>query len=118
MKPRSAKAKGRRFQNIVAESILEKFPELKPDDCRTAVMGESGEDLKFSPAARKLLSISVECKNVEKLNVWKSWEQAATNTPDGARSVLAITRNRSPNLAVVELNFLLQLMREVNGVTP
>lgn len=114
MKPHSAKAKGRRLQTAVAELILERFPELEQDDVRTAIMGESGEDLKFSPAARRLLGISVECKNVEKLNVWKSWEQCVTNAPDTVSPVLAIKRNRSPMLVVVELNFLLQLIRTAN----
>ena len=39
-------------------------------------MGDSGEDILLSPAARKLFPFSVECKNQEKLNIWSSLEQA------------------------------------------
>ena len=61
MKSRSAKAKGRRLQQKVRDLLLEKFSEeLEPDDIRSAIMGESGEDLKLSPAARKLIPYSFE----------------------------------------------------------
>ena len=83
MKPRSAKNKGKRLQNNVRDLILEKFNQLEPDDVRSITMGDSGEDVLLSPAARKLFPFSVECKNQEKLNVWASLEQAEKNVKDG-----------------------------------
>ena len=62
MKPRSAKNKGKRLQNDVRDLILEKFDTLEPDDVRSITMGDSGEDILLSPAARKLFPFSVECK--------------------------------------------------------
>ena len=62
MKTRSAKAKGRRLQNKIRDLLLEEFKELEPDDIRTAIMGETGEDIKLSPAARKKIPYSFECK--------------------------------------------------------
>ena len=112
---KSRKSKSRRLQQYVRDAILEKFPELESDDVKSATMGESGEDIKLSPAARRLLGISVECKAQEKVNVWSSWEQCPTNTPDGANSVLVIKRNNSPTLVMVDLKFLLQLLRDANG---
>ena len=80
MKSRSAKAKGRRLQQKVRDLLLERFsPELEPDDIRSAIMGESGEDLKLSPAARKLIPYSFECKNQEKLSIWDALKQAEEN---------------------------------------
>ena len=76
MKTRSAKNKGKRLQNDVRDLILETFTELEPDDVRSTTMGDSGEDVLLSPAARKLFPFSVECKNQEKLNIWSSLEQA------------------------------------------
>ena len=67
MKTRSAKNKGKRLQNDVRDLILETFKELEPDDVRSTTMGDSGEDILLSPAARKLFPFSVECKNQEKL---------------------------------------------------
>ena len=46
MKTRSAKSKGRRLQNQIKELLLESFKELEPDDVRSAIMGETGEDIK------------------------------------------------------------------------
>ena len=60
MKTRSAKSKGRRLQNQVKELLLEAFTELEPDDIRTAIMGETGDDIKLSPAARREIPFSFE----------------------------------------------------------
>ena len=49
MLSRSRKAKGRVLQNKVREVLLENFKDLEPDDIKTAVMGESGEDIHMSP---------------------------------------------------------------------
>lgn len=69
MKTRSAKAKGRRLQDSVRKLLLENFPQLEDDDIKTAIMGESGEDIHLSPAARKLIPYSIECKNQEALSI-------------------------------------------------
>ena len=45
-------------------------------------MGAGGEDLIMARAARQMFPFSVECKNVEKLNVWEAYEQAKANCND------------------------------------
>jgi hypothetical protein len=62
MKTRSAKNKGKRLQNDVRDLILETFTELEPDDVRSTTMGDSGEDILLSPAARKLFPFATEKK--------------------------------------------------------
>ena len=111
MKSRSAKNKGKRLQNKVRDLILEKFNTLEDDDVRSTTMGDSGEDVLLSPAARKLFPFSVECKNQEKLNIWASLEQAENNS--GKHTPLLIfKRNRTKTYAVLELNELLKLLNE------
>ena len=111
MKTRSAKNKGKRLQNDVRDLILETFTELEPDDVRSTTMGDSGEDILLSPAARKLFPFSVECKNQEKLNVWSSLEQTETNA--GKHTPLLIfKRNRSKTYAVLQLDDLMRLLDE------
>ena len=73
MKSRSAKNKGKRLQNKVRDLLLESFTDLEPDDVKSAIMGESGEDIKLSRAARRLIPYSFECKNQEKLNIWEKY---------------------------------------------
>ena len=112
MKTSSGKAKGRRLQNKIRDVLLEHFSDkLEPDDVKVAIMGESGEDIKLSPAARRLFPFSVECKNQEKLNIWSSLEQAEENS--GNHSPLVIfKRNRSKTYAVLEFDELLKLLNE------
>jgi len=111
MKPRSAKNKGKRLQNKVRDIILEKFDKLEPDDVRSITMGDSGEDILLSPAARRLFPFSVECKNQEALNIWSSLEQAENNS--GKHTPLVIfKRNRSKTYAVLEFEELLKLLNE------
>ena len=109
MKTRSAKAKGRRLQNKIRDLLLEEFNELEPDDIRVAIMGETGEDIKLSPAARKQIPYSFECKNQEKLSIWSSLEQAAENSGDYP-PVLIFKRNRSKTYVTIELEEFIKLI--------
>jgi len=110
MKPRSAKNKGKRLQNKVRDLILEKFNQLEPDDVRSITMGDSGEDILLSPAARRLFPFSVECKNQEKLNIWSSLEQAEENAQKG-KPVLVFKRNRSKTYAVLQIEDFIELIK-------
>tara|TARA_X000000368_G_C23049480_1_gene720676 strand:- start:536 stop:877 length:342 start_codon:yes stop_codon:yes gene_type:complete len=111
MKSRSAKNKGKRLQNSVRDLILEKFQQLEEDDVRSITMGDSGEDILLSPAARKLFPFSVECKNQEKINIWSSLEQAETNSGKHT-PLLVFKRNRSKTYAVLQLDDLMRLLDE------
>ena len=109
MKTRSAKNKGKRLQNKVRDLILEKFTQLEEDDVRSTTMGDSGEDVLLSPAARKLFPFAVECKNQEKLNIWSSLEQAETNSGKHI-PLLVFKRNRSKTYVTVELEEFIKLI--------
>ena len=109
MKSRSAKNKGKRLQNNVRDLLLETFNQLEPDDIKSAIMGESGEDIKLSPAARKLIPYSFECKNQEALNIWSSLEQAETNAGDHD-PVLIFKRNRTKTYAVIDIKKFIELI--------
>ena len=111
MKPRSAKNKGKRLQNKVRDIILEKFDKLEPDDVRSITMGDSGEDILLSPAARRLFPFSVECKNQEKLNILEALYQAEGNSVKHTPLVI-FKRNRSKTYAVLEFKELLKLLDE------
>jgi len=111
MKTRSAKNKGKRLQNDVRDLILETFQQLEPDDVRSTTMGDSGEDILLSPAARKLFPFAVECKNQERLNIWESLEQAETNAGQHIPLVV-FKRNRSKTYISMEINDLMRLLSE------
>ena len=97
---RSSKAKGRRLQNLVRDKLREKFTSLEEDDIKSAIMGTVGEDIVLSPAARKIIPFSFECKNVERLQFWKTVEQAEGNS-NGRTPVIVVKKNgRKPYIAL------------------
>lgn len=113
MKPSSAKAKGRRFQQYCRDKILELLEpyNIVADDVKSTGMGQSGEDLQFSPAARKLLPISVECKSLKTIAVYKLYEQAEQYKVKG-EPVLFIKADRKKPLAVIDLDYYLSLEKK------
>lgn len=111
MKPRSAKNKGKRLQNMVRDMILEQFTQLEPDDVVSTLMGDSGTDIKLSPAARKVFPYSAECKNQEALNIWKALTQAEDNAKEGTTPVLFFKRNNTPVYAVIPVEHFFELLR-------
>lgn len=112
MKTSSAKAKGRRAAQELRQMILELNPELKADDIVVTPSGVTGEDLKLSPAARAVLPLAIECKNVEKLNIWAALEQAESHCDiEENEPVLFFKRNRSKLYAAIDAQVLLSLIK-------
>ena len=115
MKASSAKGKGRRLQNYLKDKLYTSFPSLRNGDIKGAVMGESGEDIKLSPAAKDLIPFSFECKNQERLNIWESLSQAEGNADDRI-PVLVFKRNRTKTYVAIDLEAFLELIGETNEV--
>ena len=117
MNVKSSKAKGRRLQNFVRDKLRKifikewtKLPKLEEDDIKSQTMGMCGEDIVMSPAAKKIIPYSFECKNVEKLNVWNALEQAETNC-EGRTPVLVFKRNHSKTYIAIELDSWLETIK-------
>jgi hypothetical protein len=108
MRSSSAKAKGRRLQDWVVTWLRDLFG-FKPEDCKPAIMGETGEDVKLASSSRERFPYSVECKNVEKLNIWSALEQCEQNAPADTQPVVFFRRNRSKTYAVVEASHFMTL---------
>ena len=107
MKAKSAKAKGRKLQNLVVEKLRKAYPELEDDDIKGQIMGVSGEDIVLSPLAKRLIGLSFECKNQEKLNLWDSLDQADKNSEERT-PVLVFKRNRTPVYAAIPFEYLIK----------
>ena len=105
MKPSSSKAKGRLLQQWVRDLLLDIFPVLEKDDVRSTGMGQSGEDIQLSPAARKLIPYSIECKNRTTISVYSWYKQSKVNTPKGSEPILVIKQNRDKPLVVVDAEY-------------
>jgi len=110
MKPQSAKAKGRRLQQETRQTLIEEL-DIHPEDIESRSMGAGGEDLIMARAARAKFPYSVECKNQEKVNVWKSYEQCDANSKD-YEPVVIIKKNNFKPLAVVDLEYFIKLHKQ------
>ena len=100
MKTQSAKGKGRRFQQWVRDMLIE-HRDVHPEDIESRSMGAGGEDIIMARDARKKFPVSLECKNVEKLNVYEAYAQAEANSGDH-EPILFMKKNRKKPLVVVD----------------
>ena len=112
MKTQSAKAKGRKLQQWVRDQIIEQL-EVHPEDIESRSMGAGGEDLIMARAARERFPFSVECKNVEKLNVWEAYEQAKSNSKDH-EPIVVMKKNQKKPLVVVDADFFISLFKRAD----
>ena len=71
-------------------------------------MGAGGEDLIMARAAREKFPYSIECKNQESVNLWKSYEQAQENSKD-YEPVVVLKRNNSKPLVLVDAEYFVKL---------
>ena len=109
MKPQSAKAKGRNLQKWVRERLIEAL-DIHPEDIESRSMGAGGEDLIMARAARQRFPHSIECKNVEKLNIWEAYEQSKANCGD-YEPIVVIKKNHKKPLVVVDAQYFIELFK-------
>ena len=112
MKTQSAKAKGRKLQQWVGDQIIEQL-EVDTEDIESGSMGAGGEDLIMARAARQKFPFSVECKNVEKLNVWEAYEQAKANCND-YEPLVVMKKNQKKPLVVIDANYFISLVKRLD----
>ena len=109
MRPQSAKAKGRRLQQQFRELLIEKLG-IHPEDIENRSMGAGGEDLIMARAAREKFPYSIECKNVEKLNVWEAYKQASENSKD-YEPLLVLKKNNHKTLVVLDAESFVKIFK-------
>ena len=73
-------------------------------------MGAGGEDLIMARAARAKFPYSIECKNQESVNVWKSYEQAVENSGN-YEPIVIIKRNKSKPLVLIDAEHIVSLLK-------
>jgi hypothetical protein len=113
MKPQSAKAKGRNLQKWVRDQLIEQL-DVHPEDIESRSMGAGGEDLIMARAARSKFPFSIECKNVERLNVWEAYDQAKANSGD-YEPIVVMKKNHKKPLVVVDAEYFIKLFGENNA---
>lgn len=111
MTPQGSKAKGRKGQQLVRDAILKVFPELEADDVRSTGMGQPGEDLQLSPAARKIMPYQFEVKAKATSQAHTYYTQAKSHGK--FEPVVVVKKDRDVALAMMKLEHFLELLREL-----
>ena len=109
MNAKSAKAKGRVLQNLVRDKLHELFPKLT-EDISSQTMGMKGMDIVLTPLAKKKVPYAFECKNVERFDLWKTWEQAEDNA-ENLNPVVVVKKNKKKPKVVIDLELFLKLIK-------
>ena len=117
---RSAKAKGRLGQQEIRDKLLESFPHFEKDDIKSAIMGDTGADIQFSPQAKKRLPLAIEVKRrkSELKTVYTYMEQALNHSLNkGGEPVVFFRSDHRPWVVMVGLEHYTDLLKDwkING---
>ena len=110
MKPQSAKAKGRRLQQQFRELLIEELG-IHPEDIESRSMGAGDQAMIMAIARREEYPYSIECKNVEKLNVWEAYKQAEENSKD-YEPVVVMKKNNHKTLVVLDAEHFVKIHKD------
>jgi hypothetical protein len=109
MKTSSAKAKGRKLQQLVCSKILTKFPELTQRDVQSRSSGANGTDVVLSEKAYNVFPFSVECKNRQDLKTLYGYYNQARSQGDGT-PLLVLKMNNTDPLVVVDIDTFFNML--------
>lgn len=112
MKPRSAKAKGKKLEKWIAEKLLSIYPELTEEDIRTPIGAQSGPDIILSKKAKELCPYSFEAKNRETFTtLYSFYNQSRGNGPE-LEPVVIIKMNRENPLVLIDAEWFFKRVRD------
>jgi len=112
MKTSSAKAKGRKLQQLVAKKISELTGIPHGKDCliESREMGQSGVDVKLIGEARDKFPFSIECKNCEKWTMSSFIDQAKSNIMPDTMWLLVMGKNRAKPVVCMDLDDFFEII--------
>lgn len=110
IKTSSAKAKGRKLQNTIRDTILTSFPALSPEDVRSCPMGSNGQDIWLSEAARAAFPYSVEAKARKGVSLIYDAMEQADKAANGLNPVAIVKADRKAPLVVMTMDHFFALV--------
>ena len=115
MKPQSCKAKGRSFQQAIARAVSKTIdlPMGTDEEIDSRGMGQNGTDIRLTPKARERFPFSVECKNVERGNIWEMIRQAKANQLNDTDWLVFWKKNRFKPIVVLDAETFLAIWAEL-----
>jgi len=116
IKTRSRKGKGSALQKLVCEKIsaMTGIPWGSSDEhlIRSREMGQHGVDVILVGEARNKFPFSIECKNTETFQLYKTIEQAVANVKDGDYWLVVHKKNGSKPIVVLDLDTFLEVYKK------
>lgn len=111
----SAKAKGRRLQQWVAEkiSVLLNIPWGKDELIASREMGQCGTDIRLIGEAKKRFPFCVECKFQESWSVHAWIEQAKANQEEGMDWLVFAKRSRTKPIVIMDGKAFFELLKKL-----
>lgn len=111
---RAAKAKGRGGQNEIVSLLYDAFPELEEGDIKGVTMGEGGVDIILSPAARRIIPLSIEVKRRKNsmVTAYKWLDEAGKRLKPGQTPVVFYRSDRKKWLAILPGEDYINLLKE------
>ena len=114
IKTSSGKAKARRLQDKVRDGVRETF-DLSEHDVNSAIMGESGMDIKLSAEARDRFPYAVEAKAYKRIALFQWWKQTVDNAKEeGLTPLLVFKQDRAQPLVALTLEEFLRILSHVD----
>ena len=90
---------------MIRDILLKEFPSLEKDDIRSTAMGQGGEDVQLSQAARKVLPFQIECKNKREVAVINWLQDQAAEHGDHIPIVIAKQDYSDPVVVIDAMTF-------------
>lgn len=104
----SKKSKGTRLEKEVAKAIEEKL-QIRADRMPMSGAIDRFKGDIFAPQ----FPYTIECKNNERHQLWKEWQQAVSQSTLHKPPMLVVSSNHKPTLALLELNEMLNILAEL-----
>ena len=112
---KSSQQKGKRFERQVAAEINKKF---ETNVRRTPLSGGLNfkGDIICIDDQSIISEFSWECKNQEKLNIWKALQQSRNDAPARTMPVVVFRKNHSLDYIALELEDFLNIIKELEDL--
>lgn len=117
IKPRSAKNKGKGFQNMICEMISKALQipwgTNEDFDIQSRQMGQRGVDVILLNKARQKFPFSIECKNTESFSLISTIHQAKENIkPDTDWIIFYKSKKLSEPIAILDAEKAINKLKE------
>ena len=93
---------------MVRDALIKTFS-LEPDDVRSTAMGQGGEDVQLSPAARRKFPYQIECKNKDKTAIHTWYDQCKEHGK--YEPMVVVKENGNLPLVIISLDHFLELYK-------